>query len=202
MLQQHRLAEVRFQERLGCPGPHGKAISALQGSYSGFEQEVCVNWHKCCMTKVFRRDRTKLYRSAQVIWAQEEWGCAKTQTQELKKSEICSIFFSHVGCSGDEGSLSTPESMLHPPKDETGRKETPTVLLQQPLQGLPLHLWSSMSDWELVKATLPHTHRHTQPPTATCSCKTDLSSSPCGWEAKLPLSHVSLSGCTPSSSQV
>lgn len=43
VLEQHRLAEARLQGRLGCPGPHGKAISALQGSHSGFELEVCVN---------------------------------------------------------------------------------------------------------------------------------------------------------------
>lgn len=105
--------------------------------------------------------------------------------QKLKpkstKIRILFHFCSHVVCSGDEGSLSFPESMLHPSEDKTGRKETPTILLQQllqelPLQGLPLHLWSSASASE--QRGTARTHGHTEPIKTTCSCQIELSSSP------------------------
>lgn len=85
-----------------------------------------------------------------------------SKNSRAQKSENSSIFFSHIGYSGGEGNLSIPESMLHPPKVKTGSKETPADLLHQPLQGLPLCLWSSVSDSEHCHSN-GDTHTHTEP---------------------------------------
>lgn len=116
------------------------------------------------------------------------------QKLKLKSTKTRTLFHfcSHIGCSGEEGSLSIPESVLHPPKDKTGRKETPTVLLHKPLQGLPPHLWSSVNDSEHChrNAALPRAHGQTQPIPTMRSWKTELSSSlcACGKTSPCPMS--------------
>lgn len=69
MLEQHEHAGTSLQERLCCTGPHGKVISTALGKrmLSIFEWDVCVHQHKCWMTKVLTRDKTKLDSSTHVI---------------------------------------------------------------------------------------------------------------------------------------